>query len=305
MVMRKGGETFIHNVPSYSDKNDISFIFPNRLQNLEFPKEYPALIQVHLEEPAMDFPTHWHPAPELIYSRNRELVVNIEGKKICLKPGGFVLVSSYALHSIHPKLGAERQDVMSIVFQSGYLERMLPQLRSYKISQDAPKATDEAKAQIIRFCEQLRQQIEKQSDFFETNQILFSILQLIYTDFLDGMQKDDPKLLNSRTQMMKILDYVEKNYQQPLTTQSVASHFGYTREYFCRMFRRYGNYTFKQYLTDLRLNAVVEELRLSDKNIAKIAMAHGFPDEKGFYNAFKKKYGVTPMQYRNNGNETD
>ena len=107
-------------------------------------------------------------------------------------------------------------------------------------------------------------------------------------------------MIEARNRFMDVLDYLEKHYQQPLTTQSVAAHFGYTREYFCRLFRRYGNYTFKQYLTEVRLNAVVHDLYTSDQSVGQIAMDHGFPDEKSFFTAFKKKYGVTPVQYRRN-----
>ena len=298
--MDKGGEVFIDFKPSYTDADSSSFIHSNRAQKLKFPKEYPALIQVHLEHPAMDVPTHWHPAPELIYSRNRDLLITIDGKKELIKAGSVFLISSYALHSVHPAPSEIRQDVMSICFQSHYLERMLPQMRSCVVSQNGPKATDESRSKLTGYCEQLREHIEKQADFFETNQLLFTILHLIYSDFIAGTQEHEPKMIEARNRFMDVLDYLEKHYQQPLTTQSVAAHFGYTREYFCRLFRRYGNYTFKQYLTEVRLNAVVHDLYTSDQSVGQIAMDHGFPDEKSFFTAFKKKYGVTPVQYRRN-----
>lgn len=147
--------------------------------------------------------------------------------------------------------------------------------------------------------EQLRVHVEKSARrAFMTNAYLFHILDLMYTDFLVGHQDNHLKKLEVRNKMVDILSYIDTNYQQPLTTQSVADHFGYTREYFCRLFKQYSNHTFKQYLTELRLAAVVQNMKLSNRSVATIAMDEGFPDEKSFFIAFRKKYGVTPAQYK-------
>lgn len=83
-----------------------------------------------------------------------------------------------------------------------------------------------------------------------------------------------------------------------MTTKSVADHFGYTREYICRMFKKYSDQTFKEFLTEVRMREAVLELSVSDQNVGFIAMNHGFPDEKSFFTHFKKKYQMTPAQFR-------
>lgn len=299
MKVDQDKEVFIKHAPLY-DINSALYIRSDMSQQMDFPQEYPAFIQVHQEHPAMPVPAHWHSGPELIYSRNRHIDVLIDGKRTHVHPGGFVLMSSYAIHAIEPEEAEEPQDVLSISFQAQYLERMMPELRSSIISRDAPSATTRSKAEMVLLCEKLREQIEHGKAYFELNQILFSILHLIYTDFLAGSQEAEIKQLNMRNKMLEVLDYLKANYRQPLTTQSVSEHFGYTREYFCRLFRQYGDQPFKQYLTSLRLAAAVQELVSTDKNIGTIALDHGFPDEKSFFNAFKKRYKMTPNQYRRN-----
>ena len=42
------------------------------------------------------------------------------------------------------------------------------------------------------------------------------------------------------------------------------------------------------------------ELYTTDKRIADIAYDNGFADEKSFYASFKKKYNMTPLEYRKN-----
>ena len=55
----------------------------------------------------------------------------------------------------------------------------------------------------------------------------------------------------------------------------------------------------KAYITDIQMEKAQELLR-SNRNmmIADIAMQCGFTGASSFVRTFKKKYGVTPTQYR-------
>jgi AraC-like DNA-binding protein len=297
----KDKQVFCVDELGFNDADSILYVYPNMSQKLEFPQEYPALIQVHREKPARAVPLHWHPGPELIYSLNKNIVVIIDGKRVPVKAGEFALISSYALHAVEPDSNnTPAQDVLSIAFQARYLERMLPHLRSSAIDRDAISADQLAREQICSDCRLLHKQIENCTDFFEINRLLFSILQNIYGNFYIGLQTNDIEHLNMRNKMMEVLAYIDQNYQEPLTTQSLADHFGYTREYFCRIFKQYGGQTFKQYLTELRLTIATQELVSSSLSIGEIAMEVGFPDEKSFFSAFKREHQITPAQYRKN-----
>lgn len=291
---------------SFEDMDSAQFVHTDKYQRVVYPAEYPAFIQIHREDPAQDVPLHWHPASELIYTRNRQLTVTIDGEKNVVEPGDFVLVSSYALHSVLPGPGEERQDVMSVTFQVEYLNRMYPGLDEIEISRSAPAAGETAREQLRSLCRQLREQVgsmpETEFGHFVTNQLLFAMLQLIYRDFLVGRSRGYAKQRDMRSKMVGILTYLQENYRDNLTTQSVADHFGYTREYFCRLFKRYFNQTMKEYLTELRLSKAAEQLRTTGSSCGQVAAEQGFPDEKSFFFSFKKKYGVTPAQYRNRKN---
>lgn len=82
---------------------------------------------------------------------------------------------------------------------------MLPNLRDCIISRDAPGATGETLNKFRDLCEQLRCQLEKQSEYFETNQLLFGILQMMYQDFLAGFQDKELKEINVRNKMVEVL----------------------------------------------------------------------------------------------------
>ncbi|MCD8190808.1 MAG: helix-turn-helix transcriptional regulator [Clostridiales bacterium] len=191
---------------------------------------------------------------------------------------------------------------MSISFQVSYLERMMPNLSHLAVDRHASGATEEDVARMQALCEQLRAHVdlerESESRYFETNKILYSILDLMYSAFCTGEQHRTRGDNSPHKRLFEVVNYLEDHYRENLTTQNVADHFGYSREYFCRLFKRYANQTFKQYLTEVRLAAAVKDLRMTDRGVGQIGIECGFPDEKSFFAAFRKKCGVTPTQYR-------
>ena len=269
-------------------------------QNLEFPSKYPALITIHKEKPAIPTPLHWHPGGEIIYSKNWNLVVTVNGMQHMLHPGEFILISPYALHAIQPEQRSDEMQVLSITLDEKNLVGISSDVQFCEISREAPGVTAEMTENMFSLCEKLYAQIEAdgKKNAFLINSVLFEMIQTILDNF---WVKDvtGPRRVSGRENKLKsVLAYIGENYKENLSTQSVAEHFGYNREYFCRIFKKYSNTTFKEYLTDIRINAVVDQMRRSEESCAQIAMEQGFPDLKGFNSAFKKRFGMSPNQYR-------
>lgn len=269
-------------------------------ENLDFPEKYPAFINIHEEKPAVPVPLHWHNGGELIYSRNWNLNISINGEQQALHPGQFVLISPYALHAIIPEQRDEKMQVMSLTMDVDSLAKINANVQYCEISRDAPGATEQMRGDMVALCEKLYEEAEKENHLneFLMNSIIFEMIGNIMEHF---WVKDTagPRQVSAREHKLKsVLAYISENYKENLSTQSVAEHFGYTREYFCRIFKKYSNMTFKEYLTGVRLDAVLREMRVSKESCAQIALDQGFPDVKGFNGAFKSRYGMSPNQYR-------
>lgn len=56
----------------------------------------------------------------------------------------------------------------------------------------------------------------------------------------------------------------------------------------------------KQYLTELRLEKAAQLLKESFLSVKEIRVKVGITEKSRFTSAFKKKYGVIPLNYRNN-----
>lgn len=243
-------------------------------ENLDFPEKYPAFITIHEEKPAVPVPLHWHNGGELIYSRNWNLDLSINGEQQTLHPGEFVLISPYALHAIIPEQRDEKMQVMSLTMDVDSLVKINVNVQYCEISRDAPGATDQMREDMVALCEKLYEEAEKDdhSNEFLINPIVFEMIGNIMEHF---WVKDTagPRQVSAREHKLKsVLAYISENYKETLSTQSVAEHFGYSREYFCRIFKRYSNMTFKEYLTGVRLDAVLREMRISKESCAQIAL---------------------------------
>lgn len=245
----------------FEDRDIDLMIYRNIVQKAESSQIYPVHIYIRKGFCVESVFLHRNSGIKLIYSRNKNMAVTVDGTRHCLCPGEFILISNNALYSIIPENEDAIQDVMIISFQSDYLRKMYPCFWNCEISRNAPGAEEDAITWMVMLCGRLREYVEESLEnknrHFAVNQLLFAILQTIFYSFLAGQQKTSGKQYEMRNKMARVLDYLQEHYRENLTTQSVADHFWYTREYFCRLFKRYANEPFKSYLTEMRLAAVV------------------------------------------------
>lgn len=100
--------------------------------------------------------------------------------------------------------------------------------------------------------------------------------------------------------LKKAQDYVIDNYgDEGLSIQKVADYLHISQSYLSMIFKKETGETFLKYLVKVRLNAAIELLRGPSKT-AEIAEHVGYPDLSYFSYFFKKNFGMSPREYRNN-----
>jgi AraC-like DNA-binding protein len=97
---------------------------------------------------------------------------------------------------------------------------------------------------------------------------------------------------------MRVMDYITQNYQENISSRSVADHLYINNSYFCRLFRKNFGINFSLYLQTFRLEEAKKLLKYSKLPISDIASAVGFSDFSYFSKIFKRDYGLTPSEYR-------
>ena len=98
---------------------------------------------------------------------------------------------------------------------------------------------------------------------------------------------------------MKVQDYIEKNYNEKMTIDELASIVNSGRRTFERRFRHATNNTPLEYIQRVRIEAAKRFFEASRKNVSEVMFDVGSTDTRAFRDTFKKVTGLTPIEYRN------
>ncbi len=98
----------------------------------------------------------------------------------------------------------------------------------------------------------------------------------------------------------KAREYIQAHYaDDDLTAQKLADHLHISASYLNMIFKKEAGESFLKHLVRVRLEAASSLLAGSDLKTAEIAERIGYPDINYFSYFFKKHYGVSPREYRN------
>ena len=99
--------------------------------------------------------------------------------------------------------------------------------------------------------------------------------------------------------IFKAVEVVKQNAaDNEISVEDVAANAGFSIDYFNRIFLTHTGFTVTAYMNYVRLKNATKLLRTTDKSVLEIALEIGYDSHEGFTKAFKKKYGVTPSEYR-------
>lgn len=99
------------------------------------------------------------------------------------------------------------------------------------------------------------------------------------------------------TRLMRVLEYIEANFDKPLTLDSLAGEAGISPFHFARLFGKAVGVTPHRHLLEVRLRAAARMLKETDKSILDIALTCGFNTSSHFSAAFRKQYGWKPKEF--------
>jgi len=88
------------------------------------------------------------------------------------------------------------------------------------------------------------------------------------------------------------LGYVKGDYQ------TLLADIPYDHAHICRTFKKYTGQTITEHLNKIRLNTARTYLFNTDMSIERIVEEIGLTNYSYFIKLFKKQYGITPLQYR-------
>lgn len=262
---------------------------------------------------------HWHEEVEIVYLHHGSFKLDINMEPYGTDRECFLFINSGELHSLR-SLSMEF-DEQAVVFSPSMLlfqdydsidESILLPLTQNKLT--FPRFLDQTSPffSAFRSCYQQISHIFSQSketlitgeqiltdDVISQLQIKAGILQLIGILMEAGLMCQSPRTESQKITAIKtVLSYITDHYHEKLYVQDLASQVNMNEQYFCRFFKRSIGKTPIDFINDYRLNKVIRLLETGDAQITEIYLECGFNNMGNFQRLFKRKTGITPLQYR-------
>lgn len=95
------------------------------------------------------------------------------------------------------------------------------------------------------------------------------------------------------------ISFIEQNFQNDISVEDIAGFCNLNRSYFGKIFRDTLGKSPQEFLISYRMSKAAELLKLTELSVGDISSAVGYLNQLHFSRAFKKIYGTSPRQWRN------
>lgn len=235
------------------------------------------------------FPPHLHSYVELIYVLEGNIKVTINDNMKNLEQGEIAISFPNDIHSYNTTINSKH---IILIFSpeiiSGYFNDKVD--KTLEIPFFYKREISET---IYLFLNILKEEYIGTNNEYVIKGLLYSIFGKLDMNF----KLKNSKYSNNST-IQSLLRFIESNYNENLTLDSVAKGLGFSKFYISRLFTKRIGYQFNDYLNRLRINKAQILLREEDMQISNIAMECGFESLRNFNRAFKQYTRITPTEYR-------
>lgn len=234
---------------------------------------------------------HWHEGVELLFITGGSGYMLCDSKIIPLTQGDIAVASSNCLHRAAAEHGKMCYDYL-------ILEPPLFEFLSLSPSNLAfrPKISGDTKMWSI--LKQIIQLYENRGSFNWIIQkgLLLQLIGHMMVNCIDNTSPEDIQLHKKNEPVRMALDFIKKNYKKPLSLEALCDYTGFSKYYFCRLFKQMTGQTVTRYINGLRCREVQKLLQNTAMTAEEAALECGFANVSHFYRMYKQHMGHLPSQ---------
>lgn len=246
-------------------------------------------------------PPHYHMAMEVIYITQGQITMFVDRNKFVLHSGDLLVIDSMRVHELLH--GWVKAKGIIIEVSKKYMRKFIPDFEFLLIECCSLVKEMQSRA-MDHLCQIMKDLLKNRQEkplgyLLRSNSLVMELLAILIENYSRSVLEVYPEdFLQRMERMGQIVDYAEENYMRPVSLQEAADHIGLNREYFCRYFKKTLGCSFMEYLSNVRLNHIFQDLLRSEDPIQVILERNGFSNQKLFYIKFREKYGCTPTELR-------
>ena len=254
--------------------------------------------------------THWHEEIEVIIVLDGKCDYRINLDSFVINKGDILIIGSQSLHSL-TSIPNENMTWASFVFNINMLKSSNTDGTLLKYI--APLLNHEHQLPII-----IKDNIDCYSKIFdvieniiycyygkdiayelELKSLLFKFFSLLYkNNLIEKHQIKNNLTINTTDKIKLVLNYINDHYSEDISINTLADLCQYSEYHFMRFFKKHIGLTCIQYINNLRLEKSSILLTSTNNAIMDISLEVGFDNLSYFNKLFKRKYNLTPKEFR-------
>ncbi len=201
----------------------------------------------------MTIPAHWHEYLEILCLIDGRLTAVIQAETYQPEPGSLLVINSNELHMTQT---AGLTTYVLLQISAEQMRRFFPNFEALHFQTLITKGSQSPDQKEMFFhLEAMVSEYEKQADGYQllVTAHLYEFLYYLYrccSHWNESGSDDDSS--RDMKRIAGIMDYVRRNFRRPLTLNDAAASQGLSREYFCRLFKKYTGQTFLAYVNSVR-----------------------------------------------------
>lgn len=153
-------------------------------------------------------------------------------------------------------------------------------------------------AEIFEAVNKAKLQIEQQNLIMSEQSSLMRQVKENQMALFDKLLPDEEMLTNETVK--QLIQYLKSHYSETITLGSASEIVHLCPVYLSRLVKKETGNTFLEILTRVRMEQACNMLRDPNNKVYEIALAVGIKDSKYFSQIFKRYYGMTPVEFRQN-----
>lgn len=252
---------------------------------------------------------HWHPEVEFVLIEKGTADFLIGSERYVLSAGTGIFINSQVIHRFE---AAESTIIPNVVFSplllAGeesliYRKFIRPALDSPSecliFSPDDPGQRDTLDVLASVFALQKSDEVCE----IETVELLLKLWRMMYRN-MEPVEEASGLRSSARTraQLQIMLQYIHKNFRQPITLEDIADTVMLSKSSVLNLFRENIHTPPIDYLINYRLKNAARLLVTTENSVSSVARDTGFENIGYFCRKFKEVFHLTPGEYRSKGN---
>lgn len=242
-------------------------------------------------------PPHFHKDIEIIYNINGTKKISINGMFYTLKSNMLAISFMYDIHQYYSTDTDSTQITFTIPYK--YSTDLYAFLKNNKPVSNIMYDFDNI---ILSFIEKLKEEKQKNTPnpiiikglficiqgFILNNLILSKDNETSNKNANLTISKDNETSSKNANLLKEILNYIDNNYKSDITLDILASHFGYNKFYFSKIFHSFFHTNISEYLGIIRLSYTLDYISEHNSSVIEAASECGFKSIKTFYKYYNK-----------------